>query len=173
MSTQRHPAPLRLVHWITAALVLSALAVGLAMVDRLDATRHIALQMHKLTGLLVLVLTALRIVIRLTTRAPAPLGHVPAWQRHAASASHVALYALLLAVPACGLAMQWAAGNPVMLPGGAVLPNPITPDLATYGVLREAHGLLARALLAVVLLHIGAALHHTLVRRDGLLRRMW
>lgn len=172
MSAERHPAALRLVHWITAALVLSALAVGLSMVDDLSLARHVALQMHKLTGLLVLVLTLLRIGVRLTTWSPPVPASLPPLQRHVASASHVALYGLLLLVPACGLAMQWAAGNPVVLPGGTVLPSLIAPDLATYGVLRQAHGMLAWSLLAVVLLHIAAALHHALVRRDGLLRRM-
>lgn len=173
MSTPRYPAPRRLVHWISAALVLSALAVGLSMVDSLSPARHVALQMHKLTGLLVLALTALRVGVWLFTRSPPLPPDMPAWQRAVASASHGALYVLLLAVPACGLAMQWAAGNPVTLPGGAVLPSLIQPNLATYGLLRNAHGVLAMTLLAVVVLHVAGALHHALVRRDGLLRRMW
>ncbi|MHA6940133.1 cytochrome b/b6 domain-containing protein [Ralstonia pseudosolanacearum] len=35
------------------------------------------------------------------------------------------------------------------------------------------HGIGARLLLLMALVHAGAALYHHFIRRDGLLRRMW
>lgn len=88
-----------------------------------------------------------------------------------ARASHWALYALMLALPLTGWAMQGAAGLPVRV-GGVVLPALVDADLARYGLLRELHAWLAYGLLALVLGHAGAALHHAWVRRDGVFEHM-
>lgn len=71
-----------------------------------------------------------------------------------------------------GLAMQGAAGIPIIFPDDYVFTVPIPTNLALYRIARAADGLLAWTLLAIVLLHIAAALHHALVKKDGLLRRM-
>ncbi|MNJ80011.1 hypothetical protein D3C77_782370 [compost metagenome] len=65
--------------------------------------------------------------------------------------------------------MQSAGGYPLPLQLPALLPH----DLQLYALLRQAHGWLAYVLFATVLVHLGAALVHGLVRRDGVLRSMW
>ena len=121
--------------------------------------------------MLALVLVLLRLANRLRFRAPPLPRDLPAAQRIAARASHWALYALMFALPLTGWAMQGAAGLPVRV-AGVVLPSLVPADLARYGLLRELHAWLAYALLALVLLHAGAALHHAWVRRDGVFPHM-
>ncbi len=167
----RHDAFARLLHWGMAVLILAMLFVGVAMVSSMTL-RPSLLAWHRPIGIALLALAVLRLLHRLYRRTPALPADLPAWQRFAARASHVALYALMLAMPLIGWAMVSAAGNPVVLWGDVHLP-PIAPhDAGFYSVLRTAHAWLARALLAVILLHVAAALHHAWVRRDGVFRSM-
>jgi cytochrome b561 len=172
MSTVRHSRRVQLVHWLSAALVLSLLGLGLAMVDSFAAWRESALTLHKTGGVVVLVLTVLRLVLQAREPSLPVPDAVPAMQHRAATVTHRLLYALLLAVPLSGWAMQGAAGTPVRLLGVMPLPTLVGESLVAYGVLRTAHGLLTTALLLLVLAHIAGALHDGFVSRHGLLQRM-
>jgi cytochrome b561 len=87
-------------------------------------------------------------------------------------ATELSLYALLVAQPLVGWAMVSASGRPVVVFGSARLP-PIAPFGAElFSVLRQAHSLIAFALVVAVAAHVSAALLHTLTLRDGMLSRM-
>src|SRR5690606_23973028 len=92
--------------------------------------------------------------------------------RRAATFSHWLLYALMLAMPMTGWAMLSAAGHPVTLGAGVVLPPLMPRDAALFAWLRGAHHWLALLLFATFLLHLAAALFHGLVRRDDVLASM-
>lgn len=172
MSADSYRAPARWLHWAMAVLIVSMVFVGAAMVGSLAPWQATAVRWHKWLGLLLLVLVLVRLIYRLRNRAPALPADMPGAQRFAARASHLLLYALMFAMPLIGWAMQGAAGLPVVLPGGVVLPALVDADLSRYALLREAHALLAYSLFAVVLLHAGAALYHGFIRRDGVLASM-
>ena len=90
----------------------------------------------------------------------------------AAHLSHYALYALMIALPLIGWAMLSAGGYPVVLWGGYSLP-PIAPQSdRLHTLLWHAHVYLALLFFAVILMHVGAALFHALVRRDGVFEAM-
>ncbi|WP_129135443.1 cytochrome b/b6 domain-containing protein [Luteimonas sp. YGD11-2] len=167
----RYPLSARLMHWAMAALLLSQLSLGVTMVDRWQPWTTPAIQLHKAFGVLALVLVLVRLANRLRFHAPPLPRSIPVLQRALARASHWALYALMLALPLTGWAMHGAAGLPVRV-GGFVLPTVMDADLARYGLLRELHAWLAYGLLALVLVHAGAALHHAWVRRDGVFDHM-
>ncbi len=169
--TDRHDAFARALHWAMAVLILAMLFVGVAMVGSM-AWRPALLALHRPIGIALLVLVLVRLVHRLRRRTPPLPPDLPAWQRAAAQASHIALYGLMLAMPLVGWAMVSAAGNPVVIWGDVRLPAIAPHDPALYSGLRLAHAWLARALLAVILLHLAAALHHAWVRRDGVFRTM-
>lgn len=168
----RYTALSRWLHWGMAILIVGMVFVGAAMVGSVAAWQPVAVQWHKWLGLALLALVALRLVQRLRHPAPPLPSDLPRLQAISARAAHVALYALMIAMPLIGWAMQGAAGTPIVLPGGWVLPAIVTPDLATYGLLRDAHAVLAYTLFALVLLHAGAGLYHGLVRQDGVLASM-
>lgn len=163
-----HPL-VRLLHWLMAVLIVAMLFIGVSMVSDLSLRHPVLLSLHKATGLALLVLVVLRIGLRLALPHP-PLPHdLPPLQRFAAGASHVLLYGLMLAMPLLGWAMLSAGGYPRPLQLPAIAPH----DLQLYAVLRQAHGWAGYLLFATILVHLGAALMHALVRRDSVLRSMW
>ncbi|MDF3980618.1 cytochrome b/b6 domain-containing protein [Luteibacter sp. PPL201] len=167
-----YPRPIRWLHWLMALLVATAAGVALVRDDIGGrALRGVLLDIHRHLGLLVLALLALRIVLRLSLR-HAPGVPMPAWLRVGAGFTHLLLYALLLAMPLLGWALASAADQPIHLFGVAVPPI-VAPDDDLADRLQAWHVRVAWVLLAVAGLHAGAALWHHLVRRDGVLRRMW
>ncbi|CAM3968578.1 hypothetical protein D3C76_1044960 [compost metagenome] len=163
-----HPLA-RLLHWLMAVLILAMLFVGVSMVSDLSPRHTWLVSLHKAIGLALLLLVLVRIGVRLSLAPPPLPDDMPPVQRWAAKASHLLLYGLMLAMPVLGWGMQSAGGYPLPLQLPALLPH----DLPLYALLRQAHGWLAYVLFATVLLHLGAALVHGLVRRDGVLRSMW
>jgi cytochrome b561 len=168
---QRFPFLSRVLHWLMALLVLAMLFIGIAMVASVsDYAKLVAI--HKPIGAAILVLVAIRLVNRLLNPPPPLPGWMPPWQRFVAHASHWVLYALMFALPLVGWAMLSAADYPIALVGGLHLPAILSPDAKLYASLRNLHSALAYTLFAVVLLHLGAALMHALVYRDGVFQSM-
>jgi cytochrome b561 len=165
------PVVSRLLHWLMAVLILCQLWIGMAMVASLS-DYHRLVAIHKPLGMLILALVALRLVNRLLQPPPALPPAMPAVLRVAAGASHLLLYGLMFAVPLVGWAMLSAAGYPIALVGAFHLPPIAPPSDALYSVLRPLHTVLALLLFAVFLAHLGAALVHGLVFRDGVFQGM-
>lgn len=170
---QRHfSAGARLLHWSMAVLIVAMLFVGVGMVSTVSRLHTTLLAVHRPLGIALLALVIVRAIVRLVRGAPPLPRDLPAWQRAAAHASHLALYALMAAMPLIGWSMLSAAGYPVVMFGGVHLP-PIAPRSVTlYAALRAAHTGFAFLLFATVLVHLGAALFHALIRRDGVLASM-
>lgn len=164
--------PARALHWLMAAMILAMLFVGAGMVASVSERHAWLLALHKPLGIAILLLAVLRLALRLRHRPPPLPRDLGAAQRLAAHASHGLLYALMLAMPLIGWAMLSAGGYPIELGAGVRLP-PIAPfDPSWFAALRWLHRTLAYALFALVLAHLGAALYHGLIRRDGVLRSM-
>jgi cytochrome b561 len=166
-----HPV-LRLLHWLMAAAILAMLFIGVAMVATVSSLHSLLVSIHKPLGLMILVLVVVRLGLRFLTATPPLPESLPAWQRVAAHASHWALYAMMLAQPLIGWAMLSAAGYPITLGGGFVLPPILPVNNDWYAILRPLHSLVALALFATVMLHLAAALRHALVLRDGVFESM-
>jgi cytochrome b561 len=161
----------RVLHWLTAALVFSALFVGFVMVN--SVSRYAGLVMlHKTLGVTILAVVSVRVVNRLTHRAPPLPSTVGALERKVVILSEVSLYALLLIQPLLGWAMVSAAGGPVVVFGSLRLPRIAPFDAQLFWLLRQAHSVIAYALMAAIAAHISAVLLHTLTLRDRLIERM-
>jgi cytochrome b561 len=165
-----HPLLVAL-HWILAVLVIAALALGalvMVKIPNTDPMKFEALRSHMIGGTLILVLMLVRLVVRMRTRHPAepsaghPLLDWLGW------ASHRMLYVAVLGQAVSGLLMALQTGLPGILFGGGVLPA----DFWVYPI-RTVHYLFSRMLMALIVLHIIGALYHTLLLRDGLLKRMF
>lgn len=166
------PRKLVVLHWLTVLLVVLAAAFILTR-DQLDgrAIRQWLLEGHRHAGLLVLVLFAIRVTLRVRYGKLQPSGNHPRILRICAGLTHVALYALLLALPLLGWAMSSASGTPVHF-FGLTLPAIIGEDDDLADNLQAWHVDAAWALLALATLHITAALWHHFVVRDHTLRMM-
>jgi cytochrome b561 len=166
-----HPA-LRWLHWLMAAAIFTMLFIGVAMVASVSSLHSLLLSIHKPLGVMILVLVVVRLWLRFATATPALPASLPAWQRGAAHLFHWILYLLLLAQPLIGWAMLSAAGYPVTLGDGIVLPPLLPVTNSGYALLRPLHSWVALALFATVMLHLAAALLHAFILRDGVFRTM-
>jgi cytochrome b561 len=128
--------------------------------------------LHKSFGILVLMLGAVRIGWRLGNPWPGPVDTVPPWQRKLARVLHLLLLAMMLALPLSGWAMSSAGDHPVSFFGLFTLPPLLAVDKDLGKSLSEVHEVLAWTLLALLVLHVGAALRHHFIARDATLRRM-
>ncbi|WP_194756676.1 cytochrome b [Aliidiomarina indica] len=172
MSTRSYHVAARVLHWSMALLILSMLFAGLAMVQSLEPWHLTLLQLHKSFGVVALVAVLARVIIRARFTPPPLPNSVPPLQKKVAKLSHILLYAAMFAMPISGWLMQNAAGRPVVVFDMFALPSLLPQNLALYGFLREFHGWVAWAFIALILVHIGAALHHGLIKRDGVLQQM-
>ena len=175
-----------IIHWATALIIIGLLAVGKYMtgLDPNDALRFTLTQTHKTFGILVLALSVLRVLWRLTHRAPAHPVDAPTWEKLAAGISHLAFYALIFVLPLSG----WAMVSVSTLNIDTLLFNrielPHIPLLEWLNITQQAeqeslehsfhyaHHVAGTVLIVLLIVHIGAALKHHFVNKDDVLRRM-
>lgn len=171
-STHTFSLPARLLHWVMAPALFVMLLLGAGLVSTVSVWRPVLLAWHKPLGITLLVLAVLRLVLRLTRGAPRLPASMPVWQRYLAALSHWLLYGLMLAMPLIGWAMLSAAGYPLPGLGAWHLPPLMSPDIASYALLRHAHGVLGRLFFWVILVHMLAGLTHGLLLKDGVFSSM-
>ena len=171
-SRTRFAAPQRLLHWLMAVCILAMLFIGVGMASTVADKYLTLVSIHKPLGIAILLLALIRLPLRLYYGAPALPSELPEPMKLAAKLSHYVFYALMIAMPLLGWAMLSAASYPVVLFGSVYLPSiaPLNPELHT--LLWNAHHYLAFAFFALILLHLGAALFHAWVRRDGVFEAM-
>jgi cytochrome b561 len=166
-----HPLLVAL-HWTLAFLIPAALALGALVMVKIpnsDPMKVEALRSHMIGGSLILLLMLIRFLVRATTTHPAAASTGKKALDWLAWASHRMLYGAVLVMAGSGVVMALQAGLPAIVFGGeGVLPG----DFWVFPV-RTAHYVASRVLMGLIALHVAGALYHTLVLRDGLLRRMF
>lgn len=154
------------IHWLSALAVLLMLISGLVM-DNMEEFVPAVLPLHVTLGVLVGLLTIFRVVWwRLFDRHPQSLQGMNGAQQWAARLVHLGLYAAILVMVASGIGMVALTGAAPRIFSGGQLPE---FDLVPPYFM---HGLMSRLLIALVIGHVGAALWHHFIRRDGLIARM-
>lgn len=165
-----HPLQVAL-HWLVVILLAALFVLGKYMAGLPnDAGKLVPLGTHIALGLLTLLVLVIRLAARHRLPQPAPASTGYTLLDRAGRLVHHGLYALVFLMVVSGISLSVQAGLLPIVFGGssAALPS----DFLVYNA-RRLHGLVAPALLVLVLLHVGAALYHQLLVRDGLLARMW
>lgn len=158
-------------HWTIALLVILNLAVGI-LHDPIPALRS-WMGAHKAIGITVLVLTLGRVIWRITHPAPPLPAGTPGWEKGLAHATHGTLYLLMIAMPVTGWMMVSGSAKPGGLSWFGLFDIPYLPvSKATGGFGHSAHGVLGWLMVALVVLHVAAALRHHLILRNNVLARM-
>lgn len=136
-------------------------------------------QIHKSIGITILLLSVLRVIWRLTHKAPPLPADMPAWEKAGAKLTHYAFYFLILAIPLVGWAMVSTEKYYIPTVLYWTIPWPhiaIFDNMASKGAWNEffdsAHEVLAILVLPLLALHIGAAFKHHFYERDDILARM-
>ncbi len=177
--TPRYDAVSRVFHWLTAVAVVIAFILGPGGFGRLmrngvDPATRLDIVWHESLGLLVFGLTAVRL-LWLLVRPAAPLFAMSAWKHLAGRLAHLALWALLLALPITALLALGSEGHPLTLLGGVRvdqmpwIANSPLAGLADWG---DVHEFLGDAIIWLAGLHAVAALYHHFMLKDGVLRSM-
>ena len=164
-------------HWWTVALLAIQVPVGLFMVYRgttlniWDGLTDALYSSHKAMGLVILVLVIARLVYRFRRGAPADEPTIEWWQKAAAHATHWSLYLLLILVPVVGwLGISLYGARGVF--GVVTIPAIAAQNQDAAAQVFMLHKYLAYLTIAAVGAHVGGALFHYFIRKDGVLMRM-
>ncbi len=122
--------------------------------------------------MLILLLVVARLLWRIKNTIPVALA-ANRLQRALAYGAHGILYILMLALPLSGWVTSSAANFPVKLFWLIPLPAIVGPDHAVKSLAAEVHEICVFITIAILLVHIGAALRHHFTLGDSLLKRMW
>ncbi|CAM3102327.1 Cytochrome b561-like, cytochrome b561,Uncharacterized conserved protein,Prokaryotic cytochrome b561 [Sphingomonas antarctica] len=172
-SPERYDGVARFLHWLTVLLLVTQFAIAWTMPEIGRGTRPLGLiAWHLSIGTAILTVILVRAVWRFTHREPpAPTTLSPTMQ-FIARATHVTLYALLIALPLLGWANSSARGWDVILFGLIKLPGLVSLGSPVGRALGDVHQTVALVLLAVIALHVLGALYHFLVAKDRTLQRI-
>ena len=155
-------------HWITVVLVLTQAYLGFtfALSDEGPARDQVFIW-HKTLGVIILLLTLARLAYRVKNPPPPFPPELPAWERFAAVWNHRLFYTLLIAMPIVGFiaVSGFASGPTTPIAGGIQVPVIPGVSRATGELAGEVHEYAAFLLVALILLHIAAALKHQFVDR--------
>ena len=160
-----------LLHWIVAALGLYLIWTGYEfMVLPRGAERAAVLGLHLAAGWIATLFILVRIAWRLANPLPALTG--PTWQRHAARTAHWGLLILIVGLAVTGYIAITTGRQPVQVLGLFTAPAVFGQGGALHGQSEDVHGWLSHIFVAVLALHVAAALKRSLIDKDGTLRRM-
>ncbi len=169
-------------HWLIAVLIIGNFAGGLLMGDLLGsadpADKRLGftiVQLHKSSGLTILVLSLFRLGLRLAAGAPALPAHMTSTERALAKLTHWGFYAIMILVPLSGWVMVSTSplGFPTLWFGLFEWPHlPLAMNKELSGSASEVHEIMAFAGAGLFVLHVAGALKHHFMDRDDVLSRM-
>lgn len=159
-------------HWLIAALLCVQYAIAYFMPHIGRNTPNTGLvNLHLSFGALIFLIVVARWIWRLTHPVPLMRELAP-WQRRLSWLTHLSIYAVLLIMPLMGWANAGFRGYDVSLFNVVPLPALVAKGSALGRELGDVHVFVAWYFLAVIGLHIVAALYHRFVRRDAVMARM-
>jgi cytochrome b561 len=162
----------KLLHWLVAVCVLAMIPIGIAMGNYQGPTGDTLYNLHKSLGVLVLVLMTVRVAYRLRHGAPLPEPTLAPWQRGVSATVHTLLYVLIVVQSILGYFSNSAYGATTPFFGLFEISAALDENKPLSDRLFLIHRSLGFVIALLVLLHIGAALQHYFIRRDGVLQRM-
>lgn len=164
----------RAFHWVTAALVLTSIPIGITMVNvpNLGATGDTLFHLHRSMGATVLLITVLRLIYRLRHAAPPLPAGMPAWQQTLAHGTHWVLYTFLIVQPILGWIATSAYRAPTLYFWLFELPPIWKEDRAFSEAMFRVHMAFGVIITLVVCIHIAAAFYHHFILKDRVLTGM-
>ncbi len=155
-------------------MVLVQVSAGIAMTsEAFPSIGDVLFILHKGMGCIFLVLVPARILWKLTHPVLPLLAHTPILQRRIAGLTHGALYVLLVVMPVSGYIRTVGDGYPIEMLDAMNIPPLFSGIPETAQAMLVVHKFSAYLLTALIAAHLGAAIHHGLVERDGVMSRIW
>lgn len=165
----------RLLHWLVALLVIATIPAGTVMVQEgLPRWLQDGLFMfHKNVGVVILLLVLFRLAWRAANPPPPLPASVPGWQARIARLNHAGMYLFLVVMALSGYIRVVSGGFPLELWDALGVPRLAPRSDAVANTAKTIHFWARFVLIALIAMHVGAALFHGYVKRDGVLSRMW
>ena len=159
-----------LLHWLTAALVVTLWTLG-QTIDFFPkgAPKIDARSTHILLGATLAIVLPVRMLWRASGGRRLPLAN-SGWLGVTAKVVHYGLYVLVAVTVVLGILNAWQRGD--VLFNVYTIPKLVPGDLALKRTLEDLHGDFADIVLIIAGLHAAAALAHHYLLRDRVLRRM-
>ena len=162
-----------ILHWAIAIAVLISWRIAESAEHAAGAAEKAIMADHMAVGMLILLLTALRLAWRLASTQPAFSSGLANWERVVARVVHGVFYALLIGLPLLGWIGSSMEGNAIDVFGAFTIPGlPVAADRGLGHEILEVHGLLGEITLYLIVLHVLGALKHHFIDRDFVLARM-
>ena len=161
-------------HWLIAALLIFMLFFGEELMEAEKGGNALGPSLHVSIGSSILVLSVLRLVWRLLNPPPSYLASMAYWEQMAAKTVHLLFYALLIGIPLTG----WLATPKFLSEEGATMHLIIfgafqLPGAPNLGLpMKGLHEFGSNIGIALLALHVLAALKHHFINRDDVLGRM-
>jgi cytochrome b561 len=170
LPTRYHPLQVSF-HWLVVALLLAMFLLGKYMTGLPNDTgKLLPLGIHITLGVISLVVIIARFLARFRLPQPASANTERTFLDWISKIVHYALYALVLLMAISGISLSLQSGLVPIVFGASDAALPV--DFYAFNA-RRLHGLVAPALVLLVVLHVGAALYHQFLLKDNLLARMW
>ena len=171
--TNSYTAIAKTLHWLILALLIAQFVFAWTMphIGRNTPVTTL-ISLHFTFGIVILAVAVVRLLWRSTHGEPPPEDGVPPWQTASARVVHWLLYTLLFVVPLLGwINASWRNMPIVMF--GRPLPQLVATRAPGWSWSGDVHTILATyVMLALIGLHVAAALYHYFIRRDRVLQRM-
>ncbi len=162
----------KVVHWLMAILIMLDLYVAQKFGGFLEEADRIESRVdHSQLGTIVAVLFLIRIVLRIRYGAPPLPEAMPGWQKLAAHVAHWGLYVLIGTLIVSGMLSAMNADS-VVAPFGLFAFGDGVGDEQGFLFFRNIHEFITDAIIALIVIHVLAALYHLFVARDGSTERM-
>jgi len=166
-------------HWLIAAIIFCMIGLGLYMVELPkqselppgeESVRAFYFLLHKSLGLSAAMLIILRVLWRITHKAPPLPETINKWQQRTAGVVHGLLYAVMIAMPVTGYMQSMFSKYDTKF-WGVVLPRTADADKAMRETFSEVHEILAFVFISLIVIHIAAAVKHK-IAGTGIAERM-
>ena len=165
----------RILHWLMAVMIIAVFSLGIA-IDKLKDNNYPNIttiyQIHKIGGVLILLLLTVRIFNRLISKAPKLNDKFTKLETFLIKIGHFILYLLMIIAPLSGYLMSGFAGYPIMI-GNYQLPAPI-PNFTLAKIFSEVHEIATFSLIILAVIHLLFAMKHRFfdIKEKNILDRM-
>lgn len=193
-TVQKYSKSAIILHWLTALIILSLFGLGWYMaelpqkgpkstsLDLFDlgiytmqfseaiSSRTFYFNLHKSLGITLLLVIAIRLFVRIRKGSPAFPASMREWEVKFAEITHKILYVLMLAVPLLGVATAVYSKYGIKWFGLQLVAG--LDNAGLRDIYKEGHEIVGWILLAVIVLHVAAAIKHKVIDKDDIMERM-
>lgn len=162
----------KIIHWLMSILILLDLFIAqkfggdMELLDRLESRVD-----HATAGMIVAFLFILRLLLRYRYGAPSLPSAMPIWQIYMAKAGHYGLYFLMGLLIISGITTANFTTDPIIVFGLINLSSELN-NTYMFNLIRGVHEFATNALIALITIHIIAALYHHFIIKDDTTKNM-